>query len=121
MSTTAGIAAAIAVAGALIAAALLPSRPRSETTAPAAALPEGAAASAPGPGAVPPAFSGLTYDGKPVSLADYAGKPVWLTFGASWCPDCRNEAADVEATYEANKAKGLNVVAVFISEPSVDL
>jgi hypothetical protein len=44
MSTTAGIAAAIAVAGALIAAALLPSRPRTEPALPAGALPEGAAA-----------------------------------------------------------------------------
>ena len=44
MSTTAGIAAAIAVAGALIAAALLPSRARTEPALPAGALPEGAAA-----------------------------------------------------------------------------
>ncbi len=57
----------------------------------------------------------------PVSLADYAGKPVWLTFGASWCPDCRNESADVEATWEANKDKGLQVLGVFISEPASDI
>jgi hypothetical protein len=45
MSTTAGIAAVIAVAGALIAAAFLPSRPRTtEPSLPAGALPEGAAA-----------------------------------------------------------------------------
>ena len=45
MSTTAGIAAAIAIAGAVIAAALLPSRPRTtEPSLPAGALPDGAAA-----------------------------------------------------------------------------
>ena len=45
MSTTAGIAAVIAIAGALIAAALLPSRPRTtEPSLPAGALPEGAPA-----------------------------------------------------------------------------
>jgi cytochrome c biogenesis protein CcmG/thiol:disulfide interchange protein DsbE len=81
----------------------------------------GAAATSPQVGAVPPNFSGVTPDGTPISLADYAGKPVWLTFGASWCPDCRNESADVEAAWEANKDKGLQVLGVFISEPASDI
>jgi peroxiredoxin len=76
---------------------------------------------APAVGDIPPAFTAVTYDGTPVSLADYAGKPVWLTFGASWCPDCRTEAADVEATYQAYKPKGLNLLAVFIDESSTDI
>jgi len=84
-------------------------------------LGSGAAATSPVVGGVPPAFTALTYDGKTVSLADYAGKPVWLTFGASWCPDCRTESADVEAVYKANKDKGLNVLAVFIQEPATDV
>jgi cytochrome c biogenesis protein CcmG/thiol:disulfide interchange protein DsbE len=84
-------------------------------------LGSGAAATSPVVGGLPPAFTGLTYDGKTVSLADYAGKPVWLTFGASWCPDCRTESADVEAVYKANKDKGLNVLGVFIQEPSADV
>jgi peroxiredoxin len=84
-------------------------------------LPANAADAAPAVGAVPPAFAAKTYDGKAISLADYAGKPVWLTFGASWCPDCRTESADVEATYQANKDKGLNVVGVFINEDASDV
>ena len=44
MSTTAGVAAAVAVVGALIAAAFLPSRARTEPSLPAGALPEAAAA-----------------------------------------------------------------------------
>ena len=79
------------------------------------------AGSAPVVGGLPPAFTGTTYDGKTVSLADYAGKPMWLTFGASWCPDCRSEAPDVEAVYQAYKAKGLVVLAVFINEPAADI
>ncbi len=76
---------------------------------------------APVVGAVPPAFSATTYDGKTVSLSDYAGKPVWLTFGASWCPDCRSEAPDVEAAYQKYQAQGLNILAVFISESPSDI
>lgn len=72
-------------------------------------------------GKAPTGFSGLTYDGKPISLADYAGKPVWLNFGASWCRDCRVEAADLESTYETYKGQGLNVLAVFINEPASDI
>jgi len=84
-------------------------------------LPANAADAAPQVGAVPPNFSGTTYDGKPVSLADYAGKPVWLTFGASWCPDCRTEAPDVQAMYEANRDKGLVVLGVFINETASEV
>jgi peroxiredoxin len=81
----------------------------------------GAAAAAPAVGAMPPNFTAVTYDGKTVSFADYAGKPVWLTFGASWCPDCRTESADVEATYEKYKPQGLVVLAVFIQESAADV
>lgn len=79
------------------------------------------AGSAPAVGALPPAFTGTTYDGKTVSLADYAGKPMWLTFGASWCPDCRSEAPDVEAIYQKYKGQGLVVLGVFISENASDI
>jgi cytochrome c biogenesis protein CcmG, thiol:disulfide interchange protein DsbE len=79
------------------------------------------AGSAPVAGAIPPGFSALTYDGKTVRLSDYAGKPLWLTFGASWCPDCRAEAPDVQAAYQKYQAQGLNVLGVFISESSSDV
>jgi peroxiredoxin len=80
-----------------------------------------AAAAGPAVGAQPPDFTGVTYDGNKVSLSDYAGKPVWLTFGASWCPDCRTEAPDVEAAYERYQAQGLVVLGVFISESASDV
>ena len=76
---------------------------------------------APAVGDVPPAFSGVDYNGAPVSLADYAGKPVWLTFGASWCPDCRTESPDVEAAYQQYKGQGLAVLGVFINESAADI
>ena len=79
------------------------------------------AGAAPTVGAVPPGFTALTFDGKTVKLSDYAGKPLWLTFGASWCPDCRAEAPDLEAAYTKYQAQGLNVLGVFISESSSDV
>lgn len=63
-----------------------------------------------------PDFAAQTPDGKTVKLSDFAGKPVWLTFGATWCPDCRAEAADVEAAYRANQAKGLAIVSVWVND-----
>lgn len=76
---------------------------------------------APVVGAIPPGFTARTYDGRTVSLADYAGKPLWLTFGASWCPDCRAEAPDVEAAYQKYQGQGLGILGVFISEPASDV
>ena len=39
--------------------------------------------------------------GRPaVRLSDFRGKPVWLTFGASWCQPCRAETPDISAVYE---------------------
>jgi cytochrome c biogenesis protein CcmG/thiol:disulfide interchange protein DsbE len=70
----------------------------------------------PSAGDVLPAFSATATDGSTVSMAALLGRPVWLTFGASWCPDCRAEAIDLQATYAKYKSSGLALVGVFISE-----
>lgn len=75
---------------------------------------------APEVGKAPTPFSGLTYDGKPAALADYAGQPVWLTFGGSWCRDCRVEMPDVIDAYNRYQPEGLVVLGVFINEPATD-
>ena len=67
-----------------------------------------------------PDFTAQLPDGTKVSLASLAGKPLWLTFGASWCPDCRTEAPDVEAVYQKYKSQGLQLVAIF-EEPGTDI
>lgn len=74
------------------------------------------AAAAPQVGEAPPAFTATLVDGTPVDIAQFAGQPVWLTFGASWCQPCRAENPDIKATAEKYAASGLVVLAVFISE-----
>jgi cytochrome c biogenesis protein CcmG, thiol:disulfide interchange protein DsbE len=58
-------------------------------------------------------FSVLAPDGHTVKLADFAGKPLWISFGGSWCPDCRSEAADLEAAYVKYNPQGLALLQVF--------
>ena len=67
-------------------------------------------------GDVPPDFQATAVDGSAVSMAALKGQPTWLTFGASWCPDCRAEATDLQATYAKYRAQGLAVLGVFIDE-----
>lgn len=65
-----------------------------------------------------PEFAGTAIDGSRVSIADYAGKPLWLTFGATWCADCRAEAPDIQAAYERYRGQGLALLAISIEEDS---
>lgn len=57
-----------------------------------------------------------TVSGDTIDLRDLRGRPVWVTFGASWCPPCRAEAPDIEATSAAHDADGLVVVAIYLGE-----
>ena len=58
-----------------------------------------ASGAAPAVGAKAPDFAAQTTDGTPFKLSDYVGRPVWLTFGASWCQPCRAENPDIEAAH----------------------
>ncbi|MCU1456036.1 MAG: Peroxiredoxin [Actinomycetia bacterium] len=53
------------------------------------------------------------YDGRPsVDLRAYRGKPVVLTFWASWCNPCRTELPRLKALEKAHAKDGLTVVGV---------
>jgi peroxiredoxin len=49
-----------------------------------------------------PPFSLSKLDGTTVSLADYRGKKVVVSFWASWCGPCRMEMPVLRAFYEKN-------------------
>ncbi len=102
------------VAVLVIAAAWVLGQPSGDVTVRAGEAPAG---EAPRIGDTPPDFEATTIDGTAVSMAALAGQPTWLTFGASWCPDCRAEATDLQATYAKYAPQGLVVLGVFIDEP----
>jgi thiol-disulfide isomerase/thioredoxin len=62
-----------------------------------------------------PDFIAALTDGTGLRLSDLRGKPVWLTFGASWCQPCRAENPDIMATYTTNADK-VAIVQVYMSE-----
>jgi len=64
---------------------------------------------------------GLTgLDGRPIRLADLRGRPVWLTFFATWCPPCQQETPVLRDAYEAHREQGLELVAVSVQETTAD-
>jgi cytochrome c biogenesis protein CcmG, thiol:disulfide interchange protein DsbE len=50
-----------------------------------------------------PAFQVRLMDGREVKLEDFQGNVVFLNFWASWCPPCRAEARDLEASWRRHR------------------
>lgn len=63
-------------------------------------------------GAEAPDFELTTLAGEKVKLSDYRGKKVILNFWATWCPPCKAEMPHMQNFYEENKDKGVEIVAV---------
>ena len=55
-----------------------------------------------------------TLDGKPLKLADYAGKVLVLDLWATWCGPCRLEIPELVALHHDYKARGVEVVGLTI-------
>ncbi|MEA2576474.1 MAG: hypothetical protein QOD78_62, partial [Chloroflexota bacterium] len=58
-------------------------------------------------------------EGTPIHLGDFAGRPLWIVFWATWCTPCQQEASDIRASYHAHRADDLAVLAIDVQEPAV--
>jgi thiol-disulfide isomerase/thioredoxin len=67
-------------------------------------VPSGGATSPLGTGQRAADFTLTDLDGRPVSLSDYAGRPVWINVWASWCAPCRAEMPDIDTVYREIRA-----------------
>lgn len=63
-------------------------------------------------------FTGQDIDGKSITLSDHLSKEVvLLNFCASWCEPCLQEFPHLRRMYEANRARGLYVMAISMDGP----
>ena len=59
-----------------------------------------------------PDFSVQTFDGKSLSRASFAGKPLLLVFWNTWCSDCMRELPEINRLVTKYAPRGLAVLAV---------
>jgi cytochrome c biogenesis protein CcmG, thiol:disulfide interchange protein DsbE len=62
----------------------------------------------------PPLQVTLT-DGSLLDTADYAGKPLWVNFMATWCPQCQDELPLMER-YQSDYGDALSIVVIDTGE-----
>ena len=67
-------------------------------------------------GGTAPAFTSWDLTGKKVSLADFKGRPVLLTFWATWCTACQDELPALQGIRDRYQSTGFAVLAVNYKE-----
>lgn len=70
----------------------------------------------PRPGEKAPDFTLNDLDGKAVSLSDFRGKVVLISFWASWCGPCRVEIPHMIKVYDELHDQGFEILAVNLRE-----
>ncbi len=71
-------------------------------------------------GGAAPAFSSWDLSGKKVSLADFKGHPVLITFWATWCTACQTELPELQRIRDRYQSTGLSMLAVNYRETNSD-
>jgi peroxiredoxin len=63
-------------------------------------------------GGTAPAFGSWDLSGKKVSLSDFKGHPVLITFWATWCTACQAELPALQVIRDRYQSSDLSVLAV---------
>jgi thiol-disulfide isomerase/thioredoxin len=71
-------------------------------------------------GGASPNFTTQDLGGKKVSLSDFGGRPVLLSFWATWCTVCRDELPALQRLEERYRSGGFAVLLVNYRETSND-
>lgn len=69
-------------------------------------------------GGTAPAFTSWDLGGKKVSLSDFKGHPVVITFWATWCTACQEELPAMQRIRDRYQSSGLSVLALNYRETS---
>ena len=67
-------------------------------------------------GAYAPAFTSWNLAGDKVSLSDFKGRPVLLTFWATWCTACQEELPALQRIRDRYQSTGFTVLAIDYKE-----
>jgi peroxiredoxin len=59
-----------------------------------------------------PAFTLRDINGKQVSLSDFSGQVVLISFWATWCTPCQAEMPHLQRFYETYRDKGFTVLSI---------
>jgi thiol-disulfide isomerase/thioredoxin len=68
-----------------------------------------------------PQAQGKLLDGKPFDIAEAKGQVTVVQFWATWCPVCVKEMPMVQQWYDAQKGRGLRMVAVSIDDSTKEV
>ena len=58
-------------------------------------------------------------EGGTLSFQSMRGKPLLVNFWATWCPPCIEELPLIDAFYNQNKSKSLQVIGLAVDQPSM--
>jgi peroxiredoxin len=70
-------------------------------------------------GAQPAFFTLDDLDRRPVSLADFRGRPAIVHFFATWCEPCLRELPALAALHDRHRSAELAILAISVNEPDI--